>query len=115
MTWFDTSSPGTLSELLVPRFQLRLNLTRFTSSPLSFAALDELGPSSRAQGERGGGEGEGDGGRGRERKRKRIPHCITNVLHACKSGASEDSVSLIEHAQWTKKPGNTLTQERPGG
>jgi hypothetical protein len=71
MTWFDTSSPGTLSELLVPRFQLRLNLTRFTSSPLSFAALDELGPSSRAQGERGGErerETEGEGERERERE-----------------------------------------------
>lgn len=48
MTWFDTSTPGT-KWLLLPRFQLRLNLTRLTSSP---ALLDELGPSSSSQIER---------------------------------------------------------------
>lgn len=73
-TRVGTGSPGT-KWLLAPRFQLRLNLTRLTLSPLSSAALDELGPSTISQ-----MEGE------------KIPFALRNMLHEGKHGASKDSV-----------------------
>lgn len=97
MTWVDTGPPGT-KWLLVPRLQLRPNLPRLTSSPVSSAALDELGPNAIFQ-------------TGREK----IPFVLMEVLHECDHGASEDSVTHVEYIQWAKKSGNTLTQEGPGG
>lgn len=97
MTWVDTRPPG-IKWLLVLRLQLRLNLTRLTSLPMSSAALDELGPGAISQIER-----------------EKIPCVLMKVLHECELGASEDSVTHVGHIQWAKKSGNTLTQEGPGG
>lgn len=94
MTWVDTRPPGT-KWLLGPRLQLRLNLTRLTSLPMSSAALDELGPSAISQIER-----------------EKIPFVFMKVLHECELGALEGSVTHVGHIQWAKKSGEHID---PGG